>query len=60
MTIIEKRSKSKADCAPNSLELKQMQQIVPGVQPNHMFHALFTALGVHADTLQIVTRRTRQ
>jgi len=32
-----------------------MQQIVPGVQPNHVSDALFTALGVNADTLEVVT-----
>ncbi len=37
-----------------------MQEIMSRVQLNHVLHALFTALLVHANALQVLGRRTAQ
>lgn len=37
-----------------------MQQIVPGVQPNHVLDAFFAALSVNADTLEVAAGCARK
>lgn len=37
-----------------------MQQIVPGVEPNHLLDAFFAALCMYTDTLEVCDRCTFQ
>ena len=46
--------------AANPSELFQMQEVVPGIEFNHMFDALGAALGMNPDTLEVFSRRSRQ
>ena len=41
------------DCASYPLDLPQVQQIMTGVEPDHVLDALLAALGVHTHTLHV-------
>src|SRR4029453_17045143 len=43
------RSERRAD----AIDLAEMQEIVPGVEPDHVIEAFFSSLGVDADALKI-------
>src|SRR5262245_20371341 len=44
---------SRMDDGADSLDLREVQEIVPRVHPDHVGDALFPALGMNADALEI-------
>jgi hypothetical protein len=53
-------SRASFDRFANPRQLSEMQQIVAGVQADHVFDTLFSALCVHADASKIFRRSTPQ
>ena len=47
------------DRSANSGELREVQQIVARIEPNHVCHALLSTLGMNADTLEVARRCLR-
>ena len=46
--------------APNAGKLLQMQEVMAGIQSNHMLDALLSPLGMHADAFEIFVRHKAQ